>query len=91
MNTTITSEQISKYEMYLKLLDRCTGTRDKYLRDARKFASFLRKKVLNREAAAAWIDELLQNHYALVTINSMIALINVFSVYWARRLSLAVS
>lgn len=77
--------------MYLKLLDRRTGTRDKYLRDARKFASFLRKKVLNREAAAAWRNELFHNHYAPVTINSMIALINVFSVYWARRLSLAVS
>ena len=76
MNTTITSEQISKFEMYLKSQDRCPGTRDKYLRDVRNFASFLGEKLLNREAAAAWRDALLHNHYAPVTINSMIASLN---------------
>ena len=78
MNKTITEEQISRYEMYLRTEDRCVGTRDKYLRDIRNFADFLGEKPLNRETAIAWRDDLLGNHYAPVTINSMVAALNGF-------------
>lgn len=77
-NFTITTEQIGSYETYLRTEERCAGTREKYLRDIRNFACFLRDGELTKETVIAWREELIKNHYAPVTINSMIAALNGF-------------
>lgn len=77
-NFTITQEQISCYDVYLKSEDRCVGTREKYLRDVKNFACFLDDGPLNKESVIAWRDTLVNKQYAPVTINSMIAAVNSF-------------
>ena len=77
-NFTITTEQIGSYETYLRTEERCAGTREKYLRDIRNFACFLRDGELTKETVITWREELIKNHYAPVTINSMIAALNGF-------------
>ena len=84
MNFTITLQQISNYEVYLRTEDRAAGTREKYLRDIQKFACFLGCRSLSREIALAWRDELVNNQYAAVTVNSMIAALNGFFHYIGR-------
>lgn len=54
------------------------GTIEKYLRDVRAFAVWLDGRAVTKECAAAWRDALVEQGYAPVTINSMLAALNAF-------------
>jgi len=77
-STTITTEQIIRYDDHLRAEDRSPGTREKYARDIKKFAAFLGGTELSPANAAAWRTSLIEAKYAPSTINSMIAALNGF-------------
>lgn len=77
-NRTITTEQIAGYDTHLQTEERCGATREKYLRDVRRFAEYLGDRPLCKEEAAAWKDVLTERDYAPVTVNSMLAALNGF-------------
>lgn len=78
----IENDQITEFKKYLISEERSEGTIEKYLRDVRKFAEWLETQdlffSLSKEAAAAWKQSLLEQHYKPVTVNSMIAALNSF-------------
>ena len=54
------------------------GTIEKYVRDVRAFAVWMDGQPVTHERAAAWRDALVQQGYAPVTVNSMLAALNAF-------------
>ena len=77
-NHSLIPEQITAFERYLRTEERSSGTIEKYLRDVRAFAVWLNGRIVTKETAAGWKEQLLDRHYAPVTINSMLAAINAF-------------
>lgn len=67
---------IKHYEVHLRAEERSDGTVEKYLRDVRAFARFLDGRPVTKELAALWKQDLLDQGYAPVTINSMLAALN---------------
>ena len=74
----ITREVLGAFARTLRERERSPGTIEKYLRDIRAFAAWLEGAEVTRERAAAWRDGLLEQGYAPVTVNSMVAAINQF-------------
>ena len=74
----ITEEEITGFLQHLQAEDRSAGTIEKYLRDVRNFSAWLDEKPVSREHTAAWRDKLLEQGYAPVTVNSMVAAVNQF-------------
>lgn len=73
---TISKRELKMFLHFLTSEGRSSGTIDKYLHDAAKFAGWLRDRKLNKENAAAWREHLLRENYAPVTINSMLSAAN---------------
>ncbi len=74
----ITSNHISAYGRHLQEDERQKGTVEKYLRDVANLASYLQNSTTTREKTAQWRTWLLEQGYAPVTINSMLAAVNGF-------------
>ena len=74
----ITHKSMERYKAHLYGEERQKGTVEKYLRDVRKFAAFLDGREAVRELAVQWRKQLLEQNYAPVTINSMLAAVNGF-------------
>lgn len=75
---TLTAEHITSFGAFLHSEERCNGTVEKYIRDVRAFALWLGGRPVTKEAAAGWKEHLQEEHYAPVTINSMLAALNSF-------------
>lgn len=75
---TITRDMIDAYSAHLYENERQKGTVEKYLRDVRNFAAYLDGREAARELAAQWRAMLLEQNYAPVTVNSMLAAVNGF-------------
>lgn len=75
-NDQFTAEHITAYSQYLRTEERSSGTIEKYLRDIRAFARWLGDRPITKECLHEWKDYLQENHYAPVTINSMLAPLN---------------
>ena len=75
---TITEEKITEFGASLHAEERSAGTIDKYLRDIRNFASWLKEAELTIEAAIGWKETLVQGEYNPTTVNSMISALNTF-------------
>lgn len=78
MDRIISAEKREKFSGYLKSEERTPGTIEKYLRDVRSFAAWLDGRDVTKELAAEWKEYLLAEHYAPITINSMLAAVNSF-------------
>ena len=76
MERRLTAERIAAFEQYLRTEERATGTIEKYLRDVRAFALWLKSREVTRETGTGWREHLLARGYAPVTINSMLAAVN---------------
>lgn len=76
MNYSITQKILQKFEIWLKEDERENGTIQKYLRDIKRFADWMRTKRWTRENIVAWKNILLKKKYSPVTVNSMIAAVN---------------
>ncbi len=77
----ITNSHISAFEKHLYSEERAQGTIDKYLRDVRSFAAFVKDQPITKELVAAWKNALELQTYAPVTINSMLAAVHSFFVF----------
>lgn len=73
-----TAQPIGKYEAWLRREERAQGTREKYLRDIRAFRSWLEGRAVDKEQVVAWKGHLLEQGYAPVTVNSMLASLHSF-------------
>lgn len=77
MNTRIiTREILEDFHQYLVLDEKSTATVEKYLRDARTFLRFTRQRNVTKELVMAYKNSLIENGYAVRSINSMLASIN---------------
>ncbi|MEE0509999.1 MAG: tyrosine-type recombinase/integrase [Peptococcaceae bacterium] len=72
----LNDKHLLRYREHLQLEERSNGTIDKYLRDVRQFAAWLRDALVDRSKVAAWKAALLAQHLAPTTINSKLAALN---------------
>jgi len=70
--------EAADFGRYLRQEERAESTVKKYLRDLQAFLLWLDGRPLNKEATAAWKEQLLRQSYAPATINSMLAALNTF-------------
>ena len=76
----LTERNIRKYEAFLRREERESSTVENYLRSLRRFAAWAGDSPVNKETAAAWKMALVEDGYAPVTINAMLAAVNKFFV-----------
>ena len=81
----LTSEAIDCFKKYLREEEKSENTIEKYLRDVRAFAAYLKSAEITKEAVIAYKNKLLSENYAVRSINSMLASINNLFVFlgWA--------
>ena len=68
--------KIQEFGAYLVREEKSAATIEKYLRDVRCFAGFVRAQVVTKEMVMTWKKELLEQGYAARSVNSMLASIN---------------
>lgn len=73
---TLTAEQITAFERYLKKEERSAGTVEKYLRDVRQFVVWLNGKDVTKDAVAGWKEHLHDDGCDPSTINGKLAALN---------------
>ena len=69
--------EIKKFEAYLKEEERSAATIEKYMRDVRRFASFVRDAEIDKQTVLDYKSKL-GAEYAVASANSMIAAMNGF-------------
>ena len=81
----LTSEAIDCFKKYLREEEKSENTIEKYLRDVRAFAAYLKSAEITKEAVIAYKNKLLSENYAVRSINSMLASLNNLFVFlgWA--------
>lgn len=72
----LTEEIINEFHIWLVREEKSEVTVEKYLRDVRAFLGFAENRPLTKELVRAWKNHLLAEHYAAVSINSMLASLN---------------
>ena len=72
----LTKTQINKFADYLRNEEKSTATQEKYLRDVRAFYRYAGDAEISKEIVIAWKKQLLQDGYAVRSINSMLASVN---------------
>lgn len=72
----ITNETIRSFHQHLVREEKSTATVEKYLRDARAFAVYLDGENVSKELMLAYKNYLQIKHYAVRSINSMLASLN---------------
>ena len=78
----ISEKKLRAYETDLWAEDLAKGTVEKYLRDLRQFMAFLGGDEVAKERVMAWRDALLSGGTAPVTVNSKLAALNHFFVFF---------
>ena len=69
----LTDKQIAAFATYLQSEEK---TIEKYIRDARAFATYIGKSEITKETVIAYKNKLLSENYAARSINSMLASLN---------------
>ena len=72
----LTSEAIDCFKKYLREGEKSENTIEKYLRDVRAFAAYLKSAEITKEAVIAYKNKLLSENYAARSVNSMLASLN---------------
>ena len=65
--------RIREFEVNLIREEKSTATCEKYLRDVRCFARFAGEQIVTKETVVAWKKELVEQGYAVRSVNSMLA------------------
>ena len=78
----ISDEGIRCFCQHLRGEERELGTIEKYRRDVRAFADWMRGKTVTKELVMAWKEHLCQSGYSPATINSMLVALNRFFRFW---------
>lgn len=77
----LTKNDIDKFADYLRNEEKSTATQEKYLRDVRAFYRYTGDTEISKEIVIAWKKQLLQDDYAVRSINSMLASVNSLLVF----------
>ena len=72
----LNNAQIQKFAAYLVREEKSTATCEKYLRDVRCFARLAGEQAVTKETVVAWKKELVEQGYAVRSVNSMLASVN---------------
>ena len=72
----LTKESIHAFAEYLRREEKSAATQEKYLRDARSFCAHAAGRDITKELVVAWKKQLVEQGYAVRSINSMIASVN---------------
>ena len=72
----LTSKEIEKFKVYLHQEEKSVATQEKYLRDVRAFCVYAAGAGITKETVMGWKKQLLQDGYAVRSINSMLASVN---------------
>ncbi len=76
----ITASVIAEFKEHLIFEERSTATIEKYLRDVKAFAAYAQNNTVTKETVIAY-KNLLQENYAVRSVNSMLASINSLFVF----------
>ena len=77
----ITEEAIQAFRQYLIRDEKSAVTVEKYLRDIRAFQAFIGKTPVEKELVIHYKNHLLEESYAVRSINSMLASVNSFLIF----------
>ncbi len=72
----LTKKRIQEFKQHLFSEEKSANTIEKYLRDVRAFADFLAGREVTKEIAVAYKQKLVDDGYAVKSVNSMLASIN---------------
>lgn len=72
----LTDKLIAEFSAHLKQEEKSQNTTEKYLRDVRMFAAHFRGTEITKEKVIAYKSKLLAEHYAVRSVNSMLASLN---------------
>ena len=72
----LTEETLERFRRWLAEEEKSANTVEKYLRDARAFAGFLAGREVTKETAVAYKQKLIDDGYAVKSVNSMLASVN---------------
>lgn len=72
----LTDKLVAEFSAYLKNEEKSQNTTEKYLRDVRMFAAHFRGTEITKEMVIAYKSKLLAEHYAVRSVNSMLASLN---------------
>ena len=78
MERILAFEQIKAFERNLREEEKSSVTIEKYSRDICKFIRFTEGKEITKELVINYKQYLIDNKYAIASINSMIASVNAF-------------
>lgn len=81
----LTSTTLANFLDHLALQERSTGTIRKYERDLHKLRAFAGNEIHGKATLIAFKEHLLQQGYAAVTVNSMLAAVNQYLKYMGRH------
>ena len=81
----LTSKSLAAFLDQLALQERSTGTIQKYARDLQKLRAFAGEQIEEKATLIAFKEHLLQQGYAAVTVNSMLAAVNQYLKYMGRH------
>jgi len=74
----ITLQNLIEFQTYLESEEKSAATVEKYLRDVRAFFSFAGTQTITKEVTISYKKLLVDNKYAIRSINSMLASVNNF-------------
>lgn len=72
----LTGEHIREFENHLCREEKCLATQEKYLRDVKAFWIYSGSSEITKERVADWKKHLIEQGYAVRSINSMLASVN---------------
>lgn len=72
----LSTENIKEFANYLCREEKSTATQEKYLRDVQVFCAYLDGNEITKEVVIGWKKQLVDNGYAVRSINSMLASVN---------------
>ena len=81
MERMIKEKDIVLYEIYLKNEEKSQNTILKYIRDIKRLKLYLNNKRINKEVLIAYKNNLIQDGYAISSVNSIIASINSYILF----------
>lgn len=69
-------QKLTEFEHYLQTEEKSDATQEKYMRDARAFLAYASDLDISKELVVAWKKHLIEQGYAVRSINSMLASVN---------------
>lgn len=72
----LSTEQINDFAKYLRREEKSAATQEKYLRDVQAFRGYLGGVEITKEMVIEWKQHLVDERYAVRSINSMLASVN---------------